>query len=120
MTKLVHDDVLDAALDELATSNALHVCSGDPADRTAALSQSLATSALTGGDFTNANGDVSGRKATIAQQAGMSITATGTALHICLVDASVLMLKTTVTSQLLTSGGTVTSPAFDDEIADPS
>ena len=120
MTVLIADSIMDAALQYLedATSLVMHVCSGDPADRAAAITNSLADHALTSGDFTIANGDTSGRKSTVAQQASIDIDATGTAAHVCIIDSSELLLKTACTSQALTSGGTVTVPAFDYEIAD--
>lgn len=125
MTEFADDGVMDAALDEIALANALHVCSGTPADRAAAIANSLATVALTpgagNGDFTLANGDTNGRKLTLAQQADLSITADGTAAHYCLIDGTRLLRRRTLTSQLLTSGGTVTVPADDvSEIGDPA
>ena len=122
MGKSVHDNVIDAALDEIATGTLLSVTSdvGTPTD----LTNTLASVALTAGDgngyFTIANGDTSGRKITVAQQADVSITAPGTALHIVISLGGTILLTTTCTSQALTSGGTVTIPAFDDEIADPT
>ncbi len=120
MTILIADSVMDAALDaiENATSPVMHVCSGDPANRAAAITNSLADHTLTSGDFTKANGDTSGRKVTCAQQADITIDSTGTAAHVCIIDSTELLLKTSCTSQSLTSGGTVTVPAFDYEIAD--
>lgn len=125
MTEFANDDVMDAALDELALANAVHVCSGTPADRATAITNSLATVALTpgagNGDFTLANGDTDGRKLSLAQQADLSITADGTAAHLCYIDGTRLLRRVTVTSQALTSGGTVTIPAHDiSEIGDPA
>jgi len=76
--------------------------------------------ALTGGDFTKANGDTNGRKVTVASKAGINIHTSGTVDHVALVDDTDKSVQavTTCTSQALTAGGTVTFPAFDDEIAD--
>lgn len=74
-------------------------------------------------DFTGpANGDTNGRKLTVAQQATITVDSSGTAQHIALADSanSKLLYVTTCTSQALTSGNTVTVPAWDIEIADPS
>lgn len=121
MGKKVHNDVLDAALDEIATAIELYICTSEPADRAAAIAASLISAhTMTGGDYTNADGDTSGRKVTVAEQADLSITGSGTATHIVLCDSSVVLLVTTCTSQALTSGGTVTVPAWDAEIADPT
>lgn len=126
VSKWANDDVMDAALAEVATSVMLRVCSGadNPADRAAAISATLASVALTpgagNGDFTLANGDSNGRKLTVAQQTDISITASGDATIVTLDDGTALQYVTTCTSQSLTSGGTVTVPAWDIEIADPA
>lgn len=126
VSKWSNDDVMDAALAEVATSVMLRVCSGadNPADRAAAISATLASVALTpgagNGDFTLANGDSNGRKLTVAQQTDISITASGDATIVTLDDGTALQYVTTCTSQSLTSGGTVTVPAWDIEIADPA
>lgn len=126
MAKATPDDVLDAFLDEIALATMLYVCSAQPANFAGIAAVTLASVALTpgdgGGDFTIANGDTSGRKLTVAQQAAISITASGTANHIVLAisGSSRLIYITTCTSQALTSGGTVTVPAWDIEVADPS
>lgn len=122
MGKTVANTVIDAALAEIATCTQMDVVSdtSTPTD----LSNSLASVSLTAGDgngdYTIADGDTSGRKITIAQQADINITATGEANHIVLSLNGVIKLVTTCTTQTLTSGGTVTIPAFTDEIADPS
>jgi hypothetical protein len=120
-SRWANDGVMDAALDKIATCTALRVCSGasNPVDRAAAVAATLATVTLDSGDFSKANGDVSGRKVTIAQQANMSITASGDATCVTLDDGSTLQYVVPSTSQPLTSGGTVTSPAFDVEFGDP-
>lgn len=124
MAKSVHNDVLDAALDEAATSINLTVCSAEPANYAGIAAVTLATVTLTAGDgngdYTVADGDTSGRKLTVAQQASISITTTGTATHVCLDDGVTLQYVTTCTSQGLTATGTVTVPAWDIEIADPT
>lgn len=121
MGKSVHNQILDAALDELATGTVMTACSSEPTTRTEAVTTyKLATHVMAGGDYTNADGDTSGRKCTIAQQADITIDSTGTATHVAICDASNLLYVTTCTSQALTSGGTVTFPAWDVEIADPS
>jgi len=78
----------------------------------------LATFTVVGGNYTLANGDVSGRKNTLAALTGATIDNTGTATHaaVTTTTGSVLELVTTTVSQLLTSGGTVDTSAFDHEI----
>ena len=119
MARFAHDDVLDALLDEIATSTTINVCSTQPTNYTEATSTyMLAATAVSSGDFTNAD-DTSGRKLTVSQQTDIDITNTGTAQHIALCDATTLLFVTTCTAQGLTSGGTVTIPAFDINVQDP-
>lgn len=124
MAKLVIDAALDAALDDIATCVTCTVCSSQPANFAAISGVALAAVTLTAGDgngdWTVGDGDTSGRKLTMGQQTGVSITATGTATYVVWDDGSVLRMATTCTSQALTSGGTVTIPAVDYEIADPT
>lgn len=122
MAKFVLDAVLDAALAEIATGVALHVNTTQPADRAAAISDSLGTVALTAGDgngdWTIANGDTSGRKITLGAQNIAAASGSGTATHISIIDGTRLLLVTTCTSQAITSGNPIAVAAFDDEIAD--
>lgn len=124
MGKAAPDTTLDTLLDEIATNDDLHVLTAEPANFAGIAAITLAEVALTagdgGGDYTIANGDTNGRKVTVAQQADISIDQTGDADHISLDDGTTLGFVTTCTSQTLTSGGTVTVPAFDIEVADPT
>lgn len=127
MGKLVHNDVLDGALN-IIKNNAtqISVCIDTPTTYGQATTLDACMLAiksdLTSADFTVAD-DTSGRKVTIAQQAAISITGTGTqnATHVCLCDASAkLLYVTTCTSQALTNGNTVTIPAWKITIPDPT
>lgn len=126
MGKATPDAVLDAALSEIAEGDTIHVCSGEPANHAGIAAVSLADVTVTpghgNGDFTIGNGDVSGRKVNIAQQASIPIDSSGTATHIAITDAANTTLKqvTTCTSQALTAGGTVTIPTYDIEFTDPT
>lgn len=125
MGKLCPDAVLDVLLQRIDDADRLYVCSNQPTTFTEASSTyKLAEATLTPGDgngsFTIANGDTNGRKVTVAQQSNKSISISGTAQHVALGinGSSTLIYVTTCTSQALTSGGTVTVPAWDVEIAD--
>jgi len=125
MAKSMHNDVADAMLDKIATGNLMIACSAEPTTRAEAVTTyALADVAMTvgdgNGDYTIADGDTSGRKVTMSQKTGVTVDTSGTATHIAIVDGTTLLLVTTCTSQVLTSGNTVTFPAWDDEIADPS
>lgn len=126
MAKKVDDSVLDAALNEIKTKcTRMVVCSAEPANYTAANTggaDNLGDVTMAATDFTIANGDTSGRKVTVASKSGVNVDVTGTASHVALLDVTnlVLLYVTTCTSQALTSGNTITFPAWDIEIADPT
>lgn len=125
MVKWISDDVLDAALDEIALGNIMTLCSAQPTTRTEAVTTyALADIALTpgdgNGDFTIANGDTSGRKVTVTAQSAVDVDANGTGTHVAICDATRLLLVTTCNSVAVTTADQVNFPAFDAEIADPS
>lgn len=122
MAKSVNDLVLDGAFEVLDICDAMSACSAEPTTRTeAATTYALSDAVMTPvTDYTKANGDTSGRKCTMAAKATQAIDASGTATHIALYDATNLYYVTTCTSQALTSGGTVSFPAWKIEIADPT
>lgn len=122
MAKSVHNDVLDGAFDVLDQANLMIACNAEPTTRTEAVTTfALADVAMTvNTDYTKADGDVSGRKCTIAAKSGVTVDTTGTATHIALVDGTRLLYVTTCTSQALTAANTVSFPAWKVEIADPS
>lgn len=96
----------------------LHVCSAEPTTFTEATTTFQLASFSLGADYTKANGDVSGRKNTLAAKLAALIDNTGTATHVAVttLTGTVLELVTTTVSQLLTAGGTVDTSAFDHEI----
>lgn len=120
MAKLMTDAMIDGGLDKTATCTTLAVCAGQPTSYADIATRTLASVTIDSGDFTKANGDTSGRKTTVGQQSSVSITASGTADHVAIKDGTADYVITTCTSQALTSGGTVTIPAWKQEIADPT
>ena len=123
MAKLLHDDVIDAALDKIATCTHLTFCSTQPANYAGISAVALAAATLSAGD---GNGDyvvaddTSGRKVTVGAQTGMTPSADGTVTYAVLDDGTTLLAATTVTSQAVTTSQTWNSPAFKIGIADPS
>lgn len=120
-TKYEHTDVMDAALN-LIKSNAvlMTVCKGDPDTRTKAVTSSaLADVAMTKSDFTVAASGT-GKKITVTAKNSVAIDANGSAAAICLTDATRILLKTTCTTQALTSGNKVNIPSFKLVIAQPT
>lgn len=123
MAKQAPDATIDSMFDYVDQCNTMVVCSGEPANYAGIAAVTLATVALTPDtDFTKANGDVSGRKVTIAAKSAVSVTASGTATHLAIARTtdSTLRYVTTVTSQVLTSGNTCNIPAWKIEVADPT
>ena len=121
MSKAAATTVLDALLDKVATGTIMSVCTTQPTTRTEAVTTyALATVTMAGGDYTKAAGTPNGRKVTMASKSSVAVTASGTALHVAICDGSNLLYVTTVTSQALTSGNTVTIPAWTITVADPT
>ena len=131
MAKFSHDDNLDAMLNNIKTkATRLCVCSAEPttfAEATTtydggASKYNLAIKTIAGTDFTGPADDTSGRKVTVNEAAALSVTASASATHIALVDFDDedVLYVTTCTSQALTSGNTVTVPAWEISVADPT
>ena len=128
MGKWQIDAMLDAALQYLEdNATIMTVCSAQPANYAEATTTydggaskyKIADIAIDSSDFTGpADGTTNGRKTTINQQADVPVDATATATHIALSSGTTLLYVTTCTSQALTSGNTVTIPAWSIEIAD--
>lgn len=130
MAKFASDDIMDAALNIIVNNaDQLVVCAGQPltyADATTDTGSggnALGETPIDGTDFTLANGDVSGRKVTVAAQSGIAVDVGGTADHVAIVDDTntrLLLVTTLSSSQAVSAGGTMDVDAFDEEIQDPS
>jgi len=122
MSKFAPDATLDAMLDYIAGSNVMVACSSQPSVYGDLAAAALADVAMASGDFTKANGDVSGRKLTMGAKNSVSVDSSGTATHVALADTATSTLRyvTTCTSQALTSGNTVNFPAWKIEVGDPT
>jgi len=114
MAKSASTEVLDGGLDVIALSTIQHVTSAEPANYAGIAAVSLASVTMAGADFTKAAGTPDGRQTTVAAKAGVSVATSGTATHIALatVTGTLLRVVTTCTSQALTSGNTVSIPAW--------
>lgn len=130
MPKFLHNDIFDNGLSEFAAQcDEMTICTSDvettgvpnyiKCSSTSALIDTPI--ALTGGSFAITDGDASGRKVTIAEQADVTIDTTGTAEHICLLDSvnSKVLAITTTPSEGVTATNQVSVPAFDIELLDP-
>jgi len=130
MAKLIVDAVMDSALANVALSNLCVVLNvaptvfSDLVDPTKALADVALTPLDGAGDWTIANGDVSGRKLTLGAQSAVPVDASGVANHVAvgawISSVGALKLATTCNSLMLAGGGTVDIPAFKYEITDPT
>jgi len=123
MAKYLPDATIDGMLAWIRERiTIVTVCSTQPTSYAEATSTyKLAdNNGLTSTDLTLGNGDTSGRKITLSEQAGVAVDTSGTAAHVawCGTSGSTLLLVTTCTTQALTTGNTVTIPVHDFEIRD--
>ena len=124
MGKATDASVIDAAFNLIKNGTVKMVlCSAQPLTYAEAnATYKLAEIAMVSGDFTLANGDVSGRKMTIAAKAAVPVTVTGTGNHIAVIDTVALALRdvTTCPAQAVGSGGTVDIATWKHEINSPT
>lgn len=125
MGKYLNPLVHDAAFDAIKNSGNLKqvLCSAQPTTYAEAnATYKLAEVALGAGDFTYANGDVSGRKSTVAAKNGVAVTVTGTGNHVAIIDTVLARLwqVTTCPAQGVASGGFVDIAAYKLEKTDPT
>lgn len=121
MGKFAHADVLDAALNEVKTATGQTLNTATPTSRANAISTNVmpeATPAFTGPQAGDGGGG--SRKVNVNASNGNTADASGTVNHVGLIDATVLLYRTTCTSQAITSGNTVNIGAWDIEFSDPT
>lgn len=132
MGKRINTAVLDLALNAIKTgvggvgpANRQVLLTTEPTSYAEATGAAkLAEVTMASGDFTVGAGSGSGtspRKLTVAAKAGVSITASGVASHVALIDtvSSALLLVTTCTPQSVTNGQSLDLPAWAQEIGAP-
>ncbi len=124
MAKAVDAAVFDAAHNLTKNGTVKMVlCSAQPTTYAEANATfKLGEVAMAGADFTLANGDVSGRKMTVAAKAAVPITVTGSANHIAIIDTVALALRlvTTCPTQAVGSGGTADIATWKHELNAPT
>ena len=121
MAKYCNPDILDAALDVIATATKMMACNAQPTDYANANATMLAETAMTAGEFTKSDGGISGRRLTVSAVAGIAVSTPGTVNHVALVRDSdqTLLYVTTADVQQITSGSFVDFPTWSIEIEDP-
>ena len=124
MPKTLDDTLIDPNLNALKNgATQMCLCSAQPTTYAEAVTTFMLAlkTGLTAGSFTGpVNGDVSGRKITKTAETGISVTNSGAAIYVAFCSASVLLFADTMTSQVVTAGNSVNTPAFKWELADPS
>lgn len=128
MAKFAPDATIDGMLDVVALADEMYVCSGQPTDYADIANVDLIgpitlTPGDGGGDFTIADGDVSGRKITVAAQNGASVATSGSATHIVLATGGatdLLRYITTCAAQSVTAGNTANVGSWTVTIPDPT
>lgn len=123
--KWSNDNVMDAALDYIATATRLYVItnsvSATPTFEEVSNTCCLADVTIDSGDFAKSDG-TSGRKTTVAAQSSIGVDGDGVAYGVALAIAasSTVVYTTTCTAQSLVTGNTVTVPAWTIQIGDPT
>jgi hypothetical protein len=107
LAKFAPTTILDKLLDAVALGARMTALSAQPSVFADIAGFQLGHVATVAGDFAKA-ADGSGRKLTVAQKAGATIDANGTATHIAIDDGVNLLYVTTCTSQALTVGNPLT------------
>jgi hypothetical protein len=105
----------------VSNGDELNICDTEPTTYTEAhTTYMLAQVAITGADYTLADGDTSGRKVTVAGQTGVTVTNAGTSAFAAIVDTagSDLLLYSPCTAVALLAGNTINTTSFDWEVTD--
>lgn len=121
MARFASDGFIDGGLDAIATSTTLTVCAGQPTSIADIAARALASVAIDATDFAKSDGAPDGRQLTVAEQADLTVTGTGTqtADHV-VVDNGTDYYVTTATPQALNNGGTVTVNSWIITVGDPT
>jgi hypothetical protein len=88
MPRFTAPSVLDAALNEIAASTRLTLCSDQPSSFANINTVRLAEAPMTPGDYSIANGTNGARVMTVAAKPGLEPLASGEANHFCLDSGS--------------------------------
>lgn len=119
MAKVATDGFMDARHDVRAGFDEMDVCAGQPTSYADIAVRSLANHAMTGGDYTKADGSPDGRQQTIAQQADVPCTA-GNADHVVLKNTTTQEYEVTTCALTVLGAGTVTVGSYIATDRDPT
>lgn len=120
MAKFIPDPILDL-MNAVKQGDKVYALTGQPSVFADIAALKLAEQTVSGGNYAAANGDTDGRKQTLQPPAGAVISANGSCTHVAVSKSGTTLLEVwTVTTQLLTSGGTVDFGAIISELGDPA
>jgi len=116
----IHDSALDACHAYVATCTRVDIVSdaGTPANLNNTLANVTVTAGTGNGDWTIGNGDVSGRKLNLTEQADVPITGTGIGRKVVYSLSGTIIYWYSITEISLTASGTITIATYDIEIKD--
>ena len=124
MAVKVEDWAFDNGLDGVATTgDEQRILNAEPTDfADTGGAKLLGSVSMVGGDFTVQDGATSGRRVTVGAKTGASITQTGTANHLSIVDTvnSRLLMTTTTPATPVSSSESRDINSWEWEIADPT
>lgn len=120
----LHDDVLDDGLQQITDNgNRLYICSQEPTTYTDASSTYALGNKASLSVAAPSNRSPSGREVVVSAITDGSVTATGTATHLAVVDtvnSKLLATQALAASQAVTNGNTFTLTQFAIGIPDPA
>jgi len=129
MSEYINDLALDAALDYIIDNcDAMRICSSDVTTSSAGDYTKVTGDAALTADITVSAGDLvksdhtTGRKLTMAAKTAISITATGTAVYVALIDtvnSRVLSINETI-SKALTAAESTDTTEFEIRLPQPA
>lgn len=120
MARWAKDSLLDLLLNAIKTDTVTMVFNTtQPADRSGALSDALASVSMSSSDFTVADASPDGRKVTVAAKTGIAVDASGTVGHVSLISSTDLLFVTVTTSQALVEGNEISTGTWTIRVSDP-
>lgn len=121
MTKFATSATIDGGLDKLTTFTTQALCAGFPTNFADIATRKLASTSLSGVDFTKSNNTPTGRKVVINEKLDVLITASGTADH-CVIHNGVDYYVTECSPLALVADGvsTVDIPNWNISVSAPT
>lgn len=123
--KMLHDNVLDAALDYILTNvSHIHLLSAEPDIDTWAniAAYTLGNAAMVGGSFTGPGDYAGGGRQIVTPEVSASITGTGTVTYVAIVDTggTEILAFSETAATAVSSGGSLTVPPWLIFLEDPA